>query len=254
MEQITMRRALAALSLGLVLLSCSARAATLTGLVLGIGNGTWWATTSQGVPSAIAPGNVNNPFVNPTDPFSISIGLNLGVNRFFVFAPDAFSYSPSSIFTLNLYIDATNSTPEISALAGVSGSLAGPYVPFSAFSGPSKGFENDAFTLGTHNGSGSLSFLSGGSLVTLTQFAIVQDTGIDRTGSSPNPNGNIDQIALVELTLTPGQSIPEPSTWMLGAAGVVMFGWRVRRGSQSVPGQASHQPINSTASPRSFTR
>ncbi|MGH9197924.1 MAG: hypothetical protein ACRD1T_19550 [Acidimicrobiia bacterium] len=161
------------------------------------------------------------PFINgPTDALAgISLDLPDGIHTFTLFADPRAPGSP--YFGLNFFFDGDNMNPGISVYGTES-----PTRFFVFF--PSSGM---TLTLAAASvpGSGTLSFLSGSTSVTLTDFS--WNAGLsDRVSPfTATPNGFPDYIGQFTVRV---ETIPEPGTLVLCTLGIVrLFRWHSRRGS-----------------------
>jgi hypothetical protein len=168
--------------------------------------------------------DINNPvFLNDGNGAGASIDIPLapGVYSFGMYGEAAGNHTDH--FTLSLYFDGDDANPGISAVAPVNGTP----VSFVAASHPdglgllaSQGFVANA---------NSLSFMSGGMMVTLTEYFWSTDTSNhpdlvwphnQRHDFGPSPAG-ADFYGQITLTVT---AVPEPGTFALFGIGIAGIG------------------------------
>ncbi|MEK7780328.1 MAG: PEP-CTERM sorting domain-containing protein [Verrucomicrobiota bacterium] len=194
------------------------RAATLTGGTLFSANATGTAAgfetwNTVGGDAAynfyLTSGGLAAPFINSGNggAASPSAALPLGTHTFSIFAESA-SQGALSHYGLNLYFNG-GATPSVSVFAPRTTSSIPPYPAFSANSSLTTPQQN--LTYGP--AAGTLSFASGGQIITLTSYFFASPETVfsmDRVSPVNNvPSGFGDYVGQFTLNVTP---VPEPTT------------------------------------------
>ena len=216
-----------ALMLGLVIFAWGsvASATNLTGLInfstssSGTVDRQWVANTLPDLSLwniYVDPDPVGGAFLNSGNGASVLLDISLsdGIHSFTLWADNS---AASPHFSLNLFFNGDGTTPGISVFAPENGGT------FAA---------NSSSTLmlagGAVPGAGTLSFIDGLTTVTLTNYSW-GCCGGDRVQPFDNsPGRQNDMVGYLTLEVT---TVPEPSTALLLATGILGLGIRRNRGS-----------------------
>jgi hypothetical protein len=193
-----------------------------------------------GLPSASLGGAFLNSGNLTTLPTRIDINLNVPGTYSFTALGDAFNGETytTGIAGLNLFFDGNDINPGISVFAPVNTTSAANFPTIAAIASSQSTATLDPLTLGLAPGAGSLSFVDGGSLITLTEFreSAPNIFNVDRvSGFDIGSNGQSDGV--IEFTLqVSGTAVPEPSTFTMSSILLGMWGivWSYRRLKRTV--------------------
>jgi hypothetical protein len=223
----TMSMLIAAMS---VFLGAEARAGSisLTGAVVydGANDGIGW--TSSTVPGGyrlyIAPNSAAANFINAPDA-TINYNLSPGQNVFYIFGFGDLPIDPNSgygplqeTFGLNLFINET--AANFRSTANLSGTTASNY-------GTEAPFASNPLTATTP---GSLTYITGGDLITMTLYnfdiTITQYNRVSAFSPTPyvGPGGDAVGEFILDVSTNSPAATPLPSTWLMLLSGFVGLG------------------------------
>ena len=176
----------------------------------------------------VTQGGISDPFINgPTrDNAGISVPLNPGSYTFSIFGASGCGEGQSIFpcaspqYGLNLFFNGNGDTPGISVMAATNYSATPPFPAFSANSGTTVNLSGSAQVAGA----GTLVFTDGATSVTLTNFqwSVPMVYNLDRISNfTTSPDGSRDFVGQFALQVSTTRPLPEPSTLVLLASGLV---------------------------------
>ena len=159
---------------------------------------------------------INGPFANASDGAALApnISLPLGTHTLFMFGEPG---RRGDFYGANLYLDGDHDEPAVSVFAELNTSTTSPFPPIAPTAGETYHLTGERLP-----GAGTLSAVSGGEVLTVTEFfwAPPETFSLDRVMSRDlGTSGMLDFVGMMTVEIT---EVREPGTYMSLAVAMLL--------------------------------